>query len=190
MTSTCIQATNIVSNSKTILKNNNDITNDNKCTICLRNNTNKFIAYYKCTKPHNICSSCHSEYVLTNINSPRRGKCPTCSACIIKEYEEPAKLTLSEIIQLEEEKIQVDKIFVHQNYRLQQDTEIMQICNEKSNIALYTLNGRILVYNNMFLGESGFLYNYDKINKTYHLAVDRNKYQFWNINLIATHLNL
>lgn len=186
MSSTSIYTNKTINNSFNLLQ---DDDSDNKCTICYENN-NKPIQYYKCTKLHNICNTCYQENLLQNPKLDRYGKCPTCSAVLNNECKEPANLSPYEIKQLVIKNINMHNIYIHQNYRLQKGTTVMQILNKKSEseIELITSQGKPVTYLNMFLCKNGFLYKYDMSDDCYYLAVTKNKYQFWDTNRMVLNL--
>lgn len=168
---------NLVIN-KIIKKKNNKY--DANCIICFKLNKNP-INYYKCTILHNICIDCYENNITINANSERSNKCPLCSASLKTEHKEPEQLSVQELQEINVNNITSNRIYIHQNFTLQKDTELFTvIVNNKPKILLHALNGRIITYLNMFICHDGFMYVYNIKDKCYQVAITKNKYQFWD----------
>lgn len=166
-------------------KNSDD--EDDICTICYTINNSK-LAFYNCTKRHNICFQCYENHTNFVTNIMRNNTCPTCAADLKNEYKDPYLLTPIELSDLNIKNILKNNIHIHQHFKLQKNTHIIKLSSNKTEIFFHALNGKMLTYLDMFVCQNGFLYTYDTKCEIYHVAVSRNKFQFWDINKMILNL--
>jgi hypothetical protein len=160
---------------------------NNKCTVCFETNLSSK-QYYCCTRVHNLCAICYHKHSVSTLNSERSSKCPTCKSGLKNEFKQPIYLTVPEINSINVKELNVNSIYIHQNYKLQQDTDIIKICLNKTETFFHSCDGKIVMYLDMFVGKNGFLYSYNKRYKSYHIAVAKNKYQFWDASKMVLQL--
>jgi hypothetical protein len=155
---------------------------DNKCIICYESN-HSFIAYYDCSKMHNLCKNCFENH---DDNSSTEGsKCPMCNAKLLKENANPSSLSILELKDIDIKTIKRKHIFIHQNFKLKKSNNTIVSDN---NITFYISNGEIMKYMRMFVAQNGFLYLYNEQYECYHIAVHKDRYQFWDASRISLNL--
>lgn len=159
-----------------------------ECMICYSKFKNDNNTYFKCKKIHYICIICINKIIYNN-NREKFAKndlsCPLCKAPPRSELKQPSKLDPSENI-LDPELIPLTNIFIHQNFILDRDVEILNVINKNGDkndeiLELYTKDGSLIMYIGMFVASNGFFYSYNKHKKSYILAVKKDKYQFWDV---------
>ena len=171
-------------------KRNNDLSfssNDKDiCIVCNDLNDSK-VAYYNCSKFHNLCKNCFDAHD-NNSHSAEGSKCPMCNAKLLKENQSPSQISIPELINLDLKTINHKHIFIHQNFKLKKTNNLVHITSGNTKIAFYIVNGEIMKYMRMFVAENGFLYSYNEDYECYHVAVYKNKYQFWDSSKISLNL--
>ena len=152
---------------------------ENNCMVCIDENK-QHIKYFDCIKYHNICTKCFNKLVYFR----KKNSCPLCNAKMSDICKSPSTLTVIELMALDVKQILQRHIFIHQNYEIDPNYKLITIDNNGQYIKLYSYNGKLADYNGMFLCDNGFLYIYDNNFEKYHIAVQKNKYQFWDISRI------
>lgn len=153
------------------------------CDICSQNN--KRWIYFKCEdSKHSICSKCFSKISKDN----KLIKCPYCRADLLNECRNPMALSQQELYDIDPKKIMQKYIFIHQNFELDPYAKLMTIKSNDCEIKLYSFNGNPIIWHKMFIGESGFMYVYNSEYERYTYAIEKGKYQFWDIDKITINL--
>jgi hypothetical protein len=164
--------------------NRNPVNNlDKKCDIC--EHKNKLRIYFKCDDiKHAICSKCFSKISKNN----KVIQCPYCRSDLSEECQNPMSLSKEQLYKINPKKIMQKYIFIHQNFELDPYSKLMTIHSSECEIKLYSFNGTPIIWHKMFIGESGFMYIYDSEYERYTYAIEKGKYQFWDINRISLDL--
>lgn len=148
------------------------------CCVCYKKNDCVKNVRFNCIDTyHHTCKKCCDNYISFGGN-----KCPLCRAELLPHMKNPKDISLREVIYLEVINIRLADIYFHANIKLPPNAEIMEIKSKSGVHKFYGMNGYLLSYNGMFLAENGFLYNHIKENNIYHLAIMKNKYQYWNLS--------
>lgn len=172
----------------------------NECSICYVNVTTP-MEFFTCRKNyektteikypfHIICTKCIEQHLLSNTNT-----CPSCNADLCNEQKHPSILTAKELFHINKKLIPQKNIFIHQNFVLNANAKMTTLIFDNTDkkkstikISLYNLNGAIMQYLDMFVCADGFLYKYDPKYERYHIAVQKGKFQFWDISRISLNL--
>jgi hypothetical protein len=178
-----------------LLINTQDVSD---CCICYIHIDNP-VEYYKCHENYNkilqrkspirnfhiICKVCFKNCESAVNNNIISNRCPMCKAELCNEYISPDILSKSELLSIDIKKIPNNSIYIQQSLILDPKTKIITINTGKNKIQLYSLYGNLVLYSNMFVNPNGFLYEYNEMYSCYHLAIRRQKYQFWDVSRVT-----
>ena len=148
--------------------------------VCYLENKS-LITYFKCIKFHSVCTKCFNKL----IDLKKEATCPVCNAELCNEARSPETLTKAELLKINPAKIILKHIYFHQMFEFNLRYNILRIFNGREvELEFYIINGVLASYDGMFISTNGFLYSYDENYQKYHLAIKRNKYQFWDMSKI------
>lgn len=148
---------------------------NNECSVCLEKKGNKEIMF-ECDKYHPMCDSCFEDYYDKN---KAKINCPLCRAELLSEFKKPKDLTICELLHLNLKNINKDSVETI-GLLLDDNMKKSTVCTDNSHVKLYTKDGSLFRYNDLFVSTNGFLYTYDKDYDAYIPVVKDNKFHRWN----------
>ncbi len=148
----------------------------NDCVICLDKKGNKKIMF-ECDKYHPICDTCFHSYYEKNAS---KITCPLCRAELLTEFKNPEDMSLWELLHINIKNIDKKNMeFIGIELDGIKNMKKSTICTDNSHVKLYTKNGNLYSFDDMFVSPNGFLYNYNKNYDAYVLSIKNNKFQCW-----------
>lgn len=155
-----------------------------KCCICNENSEVKN-KYYDCLKLHLVCDMCFKlKNESHNKHNEKDSGCPVCRAKLNIKFKEPKDLSNEELIYFEKKNINKNNIYIHQNFKFNNNAMKTIIKFNDKQVELYYLNGKPYSYLDMNVGVDGFLYKYDNKYKMFYISVFQNKFQFWDMSRV------
>lgn len=155
------------------------------CAVCYSTQNNQ-LAFFECTKYHHMCLKCYNTNTKLSLASNLNVVCSTCRAPRLLQFINPGQLTFDQTLKINTKTIDISQLFIHQNINPSNyNNNFVTVISGKYDIKLYTKNGDMIKYLNMFIAQNGFLYVYCEELNMYYLKVDRDKFQFWDTSKIT-----
>lgn len=164
------------------------------CAICDVKKVD-FKQYFKCHESytknsknnsfHKYCNNCFESLLKAKNNDYDYINCPLCKAGVINECKPPNLLSIGDQLRINTTNILLKHIFIHQNFIIKKDYVLAHVVIDGVSIDLYFSKGSPVLFHQMYVSEDGFLYHFDTEMNTYRLAVNGNKYQFWDMSRLC-----